>query len=573
MGCSPRPLRHCTNALFGYRLTDKPNLLDFTVDVNPDLVLPSPDRPQARRCIRAMRADRNHRPVGVCLGFPLIGHAPPVADPNDPIGKHMAIRNRVGRYLPPTHEQFLDFDNFPSFVSHLIRLFNIPQFTADTVPGAPDLSFTTWCSNLKQPLWRREQLAAERDRMLSQRPCADHDILPYRTASDGVLQTFTKREKMVKMYKTPRAINARSDTAKVTFGPLIKLLESAVYDITWPDTGLPAFIKHVPVSQRPRMLERLASLRVGEVICSDYTAFESCATPELMLACEFVLYRWICGSSSKAHSILDMFEEMVTGENKMDYAHFCATLHGSRMSGEMNTSLGNGFLNLCIISYVGFTLGKEIRGFVEGDDGIFVELTPSTSPLNTETMMASGALLKMEKPHAVSTAEFCGNIYVPGEYSNLTDPMWFLASASWYLDPQAYTINLKTRMQLLRARAMSGLAEYPGAPVISVWCNEVLRRTAGYKERFSLRGIVDYWDATVLSEYDGDLTPKIAELASRPITPASRALVETVFSVPIEAQLELESLIRSMTIDGIRYPYANPHTSEMWERYVGNYSW
>lgn len=125
--------------------------------------------------------------------------------------------------------------------------------------------------------------------------------------------------------KMPRLINSRCDAFKVWFGPLAKSMEDHVYASHY-------FIKHVPVPNRPALLDTL--VRDGlKYFSTDFTAFESHFTRQVMEACEFQLYDWMLGRERGRY-----VAKVLGGTNKMHTrTGVDCSVEARRMSGEMTT--------------------------------------------------------------------------------------------------------------------------------------------------------------------------------------------------------------------------------------------
>jgi hypothetical protein len=171
----------------------------------------------------------------------------------------------------------------------------------------------------------------------------------------------------------------------------------------------PAFIKHVPVSDRPDYVRNMVYAVGRRYIATDYSAFESLFTKCIMEACEFELYEYMLSRHPEGKRILERMIRVLGGSNKLRYKYFTVMLEATRMSGEMCTSLGNGFSNLMFMEFVCSKVGSSrIEGVVEGDDGLFgVEGTLPTA----EDFKKLGLAIKLEVHDTLDTAGFCGIIF------------------------------------------------------------------------------------------------------------------------------------------------------------------
>lgn len=382
---------------------------------------------------------------------------------------------------------------------------------------------------------------------------------------DERVKSFIKNEWYETEGKAPREICARVDPCKILFGPLIKSFESLVYELK-DDRGLPYFIKHVPVDRRPLMIQKLAEHATSETVFrgTDYSTFERVAVPETMYATEAPMYRWLAGlrqakgiseytpqqlsALTNTQLLTILFLDMITNTNRIDCGWFMSEVVGTRMSGEMNTSLGNGWLNLMLINAICTSHDCEWHGHVEGDDGIFA-LTPhpggSVPTCDDYTMY--GAEIKMTDATDLHLASFCGNVFDPVELKNLGDPTYFIATFGWVLTTSTGLLSDGVRHALLRAKAMSALAEYHGTPVIPSVARFVLRCTPSVAPRWTLgQTTIDYWTEQTIGPYLDQLSVKIRQWASEPTS--SRETMACAYpSWDIATQLKVESYFDSLT--------------------------
>lgn len=514
--------------------------------------------PGRRRALRYLRAYTPVRPPGaVSLGPFVKGTAPPFPERRSPLNSRQGLIMRLGQQLPIPHQPSL------RRLARYTRSFLIDRGGRASVSSLPSLE--EWLSQTHYPESRKEELR----RVYSER-CARHPRaagfyglvsrelarrhLPVISASDTVCEAFVKSEWYPSL-KQPRIISARKDVLKVLFGPLVKAMEKIVYHWTDPSTQMPYFIKHVPVRNRPACLMALQPVAgVGTVLGSDYTAFESCIKPGLYGATQRQLYNWLCGlpwnatlrntewrTLSDPQFVCLLLQYICTSRNRLDLGWFVGEIEGCRMSGEMDTSLGNGFVNLMMCSLACQLSGSRCRGFVEGDDGIFCVDGPPPSP---SFFACFGASIKMERFGDIARASFCGNVFHREVQTNLTDPRWFACRVAWCYDGGAVSANSNVRRELLRARAMSALAEYAGCPVVAEYARYLLRVTGPGKARWSVSGSVPYWDDQVLEPYLSDLTQKVREWALIPTDMRSRLVVQDVFGMSVDDQLRAEAALR-----------------------------
>jgi hypothetical protein len=199
------------------------------------------------------------------------------------------------------------------------------------------------------------------------------------------------------------------------------------------------------------------------------------------------------------------------------------------MSGDMCTSLGNGFTNYMLLSYLMYSKGvgsDQFRCLVEGDDCIMgsnVELTPGDYE-------ALGFTIKIERVDDPCRASFCGLICTENGV-NVRDPVRFFEKFGW--THSCLQAGPKVMMQLLKAKAMSALCECPDCPLVSAVAWEAYLLCGSLIPRFDPTD----WQVGLLD---------IEGTVFKPPEPNHdiRVLFEEEFGVAVEQQLFLEQKIR-----------------------------
>ena len=228
-----------------------------------------------------------------------------------------------------------------------------------------------------------------------------------------IVKLFAKDEVYVD-FKHAGGIYARDDVAKCYFGPYFKRIEDELYKH-------PSFIKHVPVSERAKYISEMLDRPGGVFIQTDYSSYESHFSPEMMKSCEFVLYEYMYSKTPGGNGAVGVMKKVLAGVNPIENRYFNCAILACRMSGEMNTSLGNSFSNLMLYSFVASKLDLEPVGVVEGDDGLFLAY-PDKAP-TTEMFTEMGCIIKLNQFKHLSEASFCGLLFDEVDKQIITDPV------------------------------------------------------------------------------------------------------------------------------------------------------
>lgn len=373
------------------------------------------------------------------------GYAPICLDTNDPETVACGFRQRLLRSVPP-HDK-----------TRLNRLSKfVHDWLIDNVPVVEPLSFEEWLASTTYTEERKMELRKVYE--------LNHGAVPTKKECEHV-DAFVKSE-FYPTYKHARLINSRCDAFKVFSGPRFKAIENAIY-------ALPQFIKHVPVPERPALIRKLKQSG-RRYFQTDFTSYESHFLVPIMRALELQLYAHCL--KNDVHSAF--LCSVISGKNKMTTrAGVRAKVRARRMSGDMCTSLGNGFSNLMLALFLAHEKGGVLDGFVEGDDGLFctdVELT-------TEDYASLGFTIKIEEVDDPCHASFCGMIF-PDSGEIIREPRRFFMGFGW---TQSY-IGAGDRImdELLRAKALSAVYETPQCPIIGAMARYALQKTKGVVPRF-----------------------------------------------------------------------------------------
>lgn len=452
-----------------------------------------------------------------------------------------------------------------------------------------DTTVETWLQGTNYPEWRRKQLLEKWSHVERM------DLL---RRVHKTVKSFMKDE----FYPEPkhgRGINSRTDEFKCAVGPIFKLIEQAVFKH-------PQFIKYVPVDQRPAVIKETLQRLGGKYISTDYTSFESLFTREVMESIEFVLYEYMVQSLPEGPLFMQLCREVLGGVNECRWRRFIIWVTATRMSGEMCTSLGNGFSNLMLmlfvcwkanlwngldthVEFLGNTdyvavrdrdgvdcvmqLGnrQDVNGFVEGDDGIF---SVAGKIPTTEDFARVGMVIKLEVHSSLSTASFCGIVFDENDLRNLTDPLEVVAKFGYANHRYTTTKSKKLRM-LLRCKALSLAHQYPGSPIIQSLAWYGLRMTDGV--RYYIEGWVRKSGPAGLSMWERDqLLDAIStqdSLARAPIGYGSRLLVEQLWGIPVLEQIAVEDYLdRKTDLSALNLPGLVARVPSAWIDYWNRYA-
>lgn len=331
--------------------------------------------------------------------------------------------------------------------------------------------------------------------------------------------------------KEPRIINSRSDHFKAIVGPYTHLVEKFVFN--------EHFIKHKTPEEIASIMSLISS-KHSIMYETDYSSFEGSFSQEIMENVEFKMFQRILQNYPR---IVELFRRTYHSNNVIKYQYHGklrakATFSGSRMSGDMWTSLANGFTNMCLVEYI-LAVNNQQKFYttadylVEGDDGFIC----TDKQLDWSRANQIGFSLKCEQCNDMNKLSFCGicsydGLLVPDfrrimnhyGYSHDRTSIRFLTNPSK---------NQKRKfLNMVHSRALSLLAQSRGIPILQAIAQQQLRFGGHFDPKY-----VDWWENET---YDFS---NVTAMTALPITDRMRNFFAQRYDIPIPYQLKLEKEI------------------------------
>lgn len=378
--------------------------------------------------------------------------------------------------------------------------------------------------------------------------------------SVGKVSLFAKDEDYPS-YKYSRGIWARSDEAKLLFGPLIKHIEEQVYKSKH-------FIKKIPVRSRLAYIRELLGDTTNKLVLeSDYTSFESHFDLVTKEDCEYILFDYLTCLNPELHERFLTFIETTGRPSMVENRDFAMVIGVKRLSGEMDTSLSNGFFNLCVMLFAAHECGIPMSGpVVEGDDALVVVGRPIPQSFFT----SMGLRIKMELRTSIEESSFCGIFGVAGEPAILTDPFPTVLSL-FHIHGRYFGFGddyARKAAELMRSKALSALWNYAGCPIIDPVARRLLVLTSHCIERWDDGWINNsYHREEYLEMRDSGF--KVPDI---PITSAARELIERKFGISVPLQLEAERELSKITLDRFDCPVFYGMVPELYKQHYETYA-
>lgn len=479
---------------------------------------PHPDLKETKKykvlCVKNSQKDRRP-PVAVQLPLAAEGYVQFKPDPSDSRTTLAGVQNRVGCKTPLLTRARL----------RELRRFTLKFCKKHFVPLSPDqdLGVEPWLQSCPYPKWRKDELRKIYNNM---KPLGWKDCK---------VKAFVKDEFYPEI-KHSRGIYSRTDRFKVEVGPIFRAIEREIFKH-------PAFIKKIPIADRPKYIRDLLEVEGARYGAADYTAFESHFVADLMQNVEFVVYRYMTKAHACHQEFSKLLDNVLAGDNVCVFKNFHVLLNATRMSGEMNTSLGNGITNLIMLNFLFSKIGvKEVKAVVEGDDSLFSHLAGRCPTV--EMYKEYGFTIKMENTDDLSEASFCGLIFDRNDLINITDPVDALVTFGWAGKFYCRS-NFRTRMKLLRCKSLSYAHQFPGCPILASLAKAGLRITRSFDIRHFVendRGMCQ-WDRDKLRA--AIERHSIVGVPDLPIPINTRLLMHRVFGITPEEQINVENYLDS----------------------------
>lgn len=485
--------------------------------------------------------DANIRPpMSACYVIPTPA-IPPKPDITHPHSQILGVSKRMA-YSPPVYDRKMR-RKFRKFVRKWLRQNMTP------IDPSEDFDFETWLSSTNYPEWRKEEI-----RKAYPTDPYNFDEVSQKIFKNLDINLFTKEEYYPE-YKHFRGIWARSDIAKGIMGPFFRIIEKKLF-------SLPYFIKKVPKNERPKYINDFMNSNILNFQGTDYTSFESLFTTDMMDDCEFELYRYMSAMNPKAQLICRYIFRILATTNIAKNKFFTVRVDAKRMSGEMNTSLGNGFSNLMFLLFACHYYKREFSGpIIEGDDAL-IGLNESI-PKEYYTKM--GLNVKMEHVEEISYGSFCGLVYDPVELINIRDPCEPLCTTTWVTKKYAFCSTAKY-YSLLRSKSLSLMFEYPGCPILYKYGQKIFELLSEFEIKLRFEDSYKYERA--LLAYDAYINNTIPykEVGQR-----TRLLMEKMYNISVATQLRIEKEIDEMTINNMSLPTVLEIVPDCWKSNFDNY--
>jgi len=315
--------------------------------------------------------------------------------------------------------------------------------------------------------------------------------------------------------------------------PYIAAIEDQIYHLKY-------FVKH---STPQQIIEKYKShlFKYEYYMESDYSSFESCFSFEYVKQVELVLFKYFLQNNPTTYETIrkTYFHGEETRVVKLRNDDFIAYATECRLSGEMWTSLGNGFSNLMNMLYLCHKYDIKMSGLIEGDDGLF-NLNKNT--ITPKDFADLGFTIKMKYVSDINETSFCGITYDVENDSLLANPEQ-IARMGWTCKAQYLHSRKPVLLSLMKAKAMSVYCTSPYTPILGPLALKIIQMTQGIDANFT--GLYFKW----IIDYNIKFKPvKIAM--------STRIAYAVKFGISLDQQYICEDIIkRAQRLEDIRLPF------------------
>lgn len=291
-------------------------------------------------------------------------------------------------------------------------------------------------------------------------------------ASDSYPNVFIKSEKWTEM-KAGRLISARSPRYNLMLGVYTQPIEHQVYRAIDQVYGSATVMKGYTPERRAAVIAgHWSAFRDPVAVGQDFSKFDQHISEEA-LRYEHSFYD-MCYSCKHLAQILakqlhtTCYATLVDGQVRYK-------LRGGRMSGDMNTALGNCILSAALVWAYAEEQGIAIRAIVDGDDSVtFMDRKdlPRYQAGIAAWMLNKGFILVSEEPvYELCRVEFC-----QARYTELVPPTMVRTPLKAITQDHEWIVDQSVKhVDVLSATGLGGLSLYGSCPVLGAYYHMLAR--------------------------------------------------------------------------------------------------
>jgi hypothetical protein len=332
----------------------------------------------------------------------------------------------------------------------------------------------------------------------------------------------------------PRSIQFRDKKYCLELARFLKPIEKSVYSML-NSNRVRCMAKGQNLTERARdLVTAYESFRDPVIILADHSKFDSHVTQD-HLSAEFEFYEKLFGGKRWQRKYLRYLLAMQYNNKGRTKNGTRYVTPNTRMSGDMNTGLGNSVINLGMLR---LWAGDDSFIYVDGDDSVLMMERESYNrlPELATYMLGLGMETKYEVVTQLQDLDFCQCklVEVAGEWRLVREPLRMIMRDAF--TPKYYT--KAARKTLVRSMGYCELAICRGVPI---------------GQALGLRYLEIAGKGKILKELDmyyqarQEMTD-ITKARAQPISLATRMSYETAFGITIWDQLRIEKEISKLDL-------------------------
>lgn len=385
---------------------------------------------------------------------------------------------------------------------------------------------------------------AKRTRYLN----ATDDVMAFAVVKgDSTIKMFVKTERLqpdqAKPNPDPRAIQFRNAKYCVELGRFLKPIEEHLYALSGVGAGVPptrAIAKGLNQVERAELLvEKISHFDDPVVLSLDASRFDQ-HVDQSALRIEHSVYLACCWDEWFAKLLSWQLNNVCFTSRGMKYK-----VKGKRMSGDMNTALGNCLL-MIIMMMAFLAWCKKWDVLDDGDDALLIVERRDLARVvggAKKGFLEFGHELKVENVATVlERIVFCQSQMIefsPGRYKFVRNP-WKVMSCA--LTGVKYFGQVGARAKLLYSIGLCELILALGVPVLQEFGLAILRN-CGVE-----RGLELPPDGSLMSRVRREMRTlgmrTLERVDPQVVLPCARASFEVAFGMSPERQIEVEAKLR-----------------------------
>lgn len=320
---------------------------------------------------------------------------------------------------------------------------------------------------------------------------------------DSYPSVFLKAEKWHEP-KAGRLISARSPRYNLEVGRYLLPLEPRVYKAIDGVWGAPTIMKGYTPERRAEVAKNHAA-HFGEMqwvaYGADFSKFDQHQSKD-SLAFEHAVYLAAYNGDRTLQQLLSWQLQTTCYADAID-GKVRYTVQGGRMSGDMNTAMGNCLVSAGLFHAYCSEKGIEARAMVDGDDALIFMRRCDAKHFEhgiSAWMQARGFILTLEDPaYELHELEFCQCRYVGLEPPTMVrNPYKAITQDHTWIEDRSITWK-----EVLAATGLGGLALYGNVPVLGAYYDMLARCTQPSKKTLARLDFRSSWlrDATFNGVY------------------------------------------------------------------------